>query len=494
MAGLLQEEINWTRTENGALTYTSTGSPCLDLFASIGALRHSPKREILRLFQAAYGENRDLALKTLFFARDIRGGLGERRVFRIIFHWLALFAPEAAEKNLPLVPDYGRYDDLLELLGTPCEKQAVSFFQQKLEADERSAKEGQPVSLLAKWLPSVNASCTRTVNQARHLARQFHLTEREYRQLLTGLRREIHLLENHLRNRDYTFAYDRQPSKALFKYRQAFWRNDGERYQAFLDQVEKGEKKLHTGTLAPYDIVAPLVENNGFWERPAQPLTEEQRRSLDVTWNAQEDFTRGENALVVADGSGSMYGGSHPLPAAVAQSLAVYFAERNRGPFRNRFITFSEHPRLVEIKGRDIAEKIQYTMSFNEVANTDLQGVFDLLLREAVRKRMTQEELPQRLYVISDMEFDAACCRGEGTNFQRAREKFRAQGYELPQVIFWNVDSRTRQQPVTQNQQGAVLVSGCSPQIFQMIREGNLDPMAFMLEVLGQERYRPVGA
>ena len=95
-------------------------------------------------------ENRDLALKTLFFARDIRGGLGERRVFRIIFHWLALFAPEAAEKNLPLVPDYGRYDDLLELLGTPCEKQAVSFFQQQLEADERSAKEGQPVSLLAK--------------------------------------------------------------------------------------------------------------------------------------------------------------------------------------------------------------------------------------------------------------------------------------------------------------------------------------------------------
>lgn len=494
MAGLLQEETNWTRTENGALTYTSTGSQCLDLFASIGALRHNPKREILRRFQAAYGENRDLALKILFFARDIRGGLGERRVFRIIFHWLALFTPGTVEKNLSLVPDYGRYDDLLELLGTPCEKQAVAFFQQLLEADERATKEGRPVSLLAKWLPSVNASCPRTVNQARHLARQFHLTEREYRQLLTRLRREIHLLENHLRNRDYTFAYDRQPSRALFKYRQAFWRNDGERYQAFLDQVEKSEKKLHTGTLAPYDIVASLMETNGYWGRPVQSLTEEQRRSLDVTWKAQEDFTRGEDALVVADGSGSMYSGSHPMPAAVAQSLAVYFAERNRGPFRNRFITFSEHPRLVEIKGRDIAEKIRYTMSFNEVANTDLQAVFDLILREAVRKRTPQEELPRRLYVISDMEFDAACSRGGLTNFQRAREKFRAQGYELPQVVFWNVDSRTRQQPVTQNQQGAVLVSGCSPQIFRMLREGNLDPMAFMLEVLGQERYRSVRA
>ena len=207
----------------------------------------------------------------------------------------------------------------------------IGFNQQPgLEADERATKEGRPVSLLAKWLPSVNASCTCTVNKARHLARQFHLTEREYRQRLTGLRREIHLLENHLRNRDYTFAYDQQPSKALFKYRAAFWRNDGERYQTFLDQVEQGEKKLHTGTLAPYDIVAPLVENNGYWGRPAQSLTEEQRRSLDVTWKAQEDFTRGEEALVVADGSGSMYNGSHPMPAAVAQSLAVYFAERNR--------------------------------------------------------------------------------------------------------------------------------------------------------------------
>jgi len=208
-----------------------------------------------------------------------------------------------------------------------------------------------------------------------------------------------------------------------------------------------------------------------------------------VTWNAQEDFTNGENALVVVDGSASMYGGARPLPAAIALSLGIYFAERNKGIFHNHFITFSCNPRLVEIKGADILDRVRYCHDFNEVANTNIQKVFELILDAAVKNKVSQAELPSTLYFISDMEFDS-CSEDAGmTNFEYARDLFVRNGYTLPKVVFWNVQSRNRHQPVTQNEQGVALVSGSTPRIFSMITSGNLSPYAFMLEVLNSERY-----
>ena len=481
----LKNEANRTYTENGAVTYATTYSDCLDLFATIGALRSSNEQEIISRFVRAFTEDPNLALKTLFFARDVRGGLGERKVFRVCLQWLAHNAPASVKKNIPYVAEFGRWDDLLSLLGTPCEKDAMLLIKKQLEADLESMDMGDDVSLLAKWLPSVNASNAQTVQYAKKIARFLGMTDATYRKTLVKLREHIRIIENSLREKDYSFDYSKQPSKAMFKYRKAFYRNDGERYGEFLGKVSRGEAQLHTGTLTPYEIIKPF-----FYEH----VGDQEASAIDATWNAQEDFTRDENALVVIDGSGSMYSRTDPMPATVALSLGIYYAERNTGAFHNHFITFSERPQLVEIKGETILEKVRYCHDYNEVANTNIQKVFELILRAAVNNNVPQSEMPSTLYIISDMEFDS-CTRGaELTNFEHAKKIFAEAGYDLPRVVFWNVQSRNKQQPVTQNEQGVALVSGCSPRIFSMLKSGILSPLGYMLDILGAERYEKIAA
>ncbi len=485
MLEFLKKESNQTYTENGAVTNRSTGKDCLDLFAAIGALRRENDQEIADRFMRAYTENPDIAMKILFFARDVRGGLGERRVFRSILRWLAANERGSLIRNLGHIAEYGRWDDLLVLLETPCGKETIAVLKKQFHADLAALKNGGNVSLLGKWLPSVNASNQETVRQAKLLANAFGMKESQYRKALVSLRAHIRILENNLRERDYTFDYAKQPSKAMFKYRSAFIRNDGERYRAFMDKVNKGEAKLHTGTLLPYELVAPFYKSG---------VSNEARAAIDATWNALPDFTSGENALAVIDGSGSMYLQADPLPAAVAQSLGIYFAERNKGAFRNHFITFSMTPQLVEIKGRDILDKLRYCSSYNECANTNLEAVFQLILNTAVHNHLHQSDMPEKLYIISDMEFDCCASNAGLSNFELAKRMFEAAGYRLPKIVFWNVASRSRQQPVTENEHGVALVSGCSPRIFSMVMEDLLSPYEFMLSVLNTERYAPIAA
>lgn len=368
----------------------------------------------------------------------------------------------------------------------------LSFIKEQLDKDLSALKTGESVSLLAKWLPSVNTSNTDTVKSAKKLAKAMGFSDAEYRKVLVSLRAEIKLMENYLREKDYSFSYEKQPSKALYKYRLAFLRNDRERYYAFLEKAKTNPSVMNTGTLTPYDVVASIFHR----DMEAEDITEEERHSMDVTWKALPDYTGAENALAVVDGSGSMYcgWGSGYMPAAVAQSLGIYFAEHNKGCFHNHFITFSENPRLVEVQGRDIVDKLTYCVSFNECANTDLQGTFDLILKTAIENKVKQEEIPEKLYIISDMEFDGCIENAEITNFEYAKKKFAKHGYRLPQIVFWNVNSINQQQPVTKNEQGVALVSGTSPQIFSMLSEGILDPYSFMLKTLSSERYERICA
>ncbi len=493
---VLKKNANISYTENGAVSNRSTGKDCLDLFATIGALRRECDQEIVTRFMRAYTENADIAMKILFFARDVRGGLGERRVFRTIMKWLAENEKKSLIRNLPYIAEYGRWDDLLVLLDTPCRAEATALLKRQFEADLSALDGDGEVSLLGKWLPSVNASNAETVRAAKRLAKAFGLSERDYRKALVKLRARIRIIENNLRERDYTFDYAKQPSKAMFKYRRAFLRNDGERYGAFMERVQKGEAKLHTGTLLPYEIVEPCLYTGGWWNDHCYmlPMSDEEKLALNATWAALEDFATDENALAIVDTSGSMYCQNSPLPAAVALSLGLYFAERAKGPYRNHFIEFSAHPELIEIKGETFADRLRYIASFNEIANTNLEAVFDLILDAAVDNKVPQSELPAKLYIISDMEFDACVSGAKLTNLENAKRKFARYGYRLPQLVFWNVASRNQQQPVTINDRGVALVSGCSPRIFSMAMEGELDPYAFMLSVIGTERYAPIAA
>ena len=483
MLEALKKTANKTYTENGAVTHRTSGKDCLDLFAAIGALRRADDQNICSRFLKAYAENPDLAMKILFYARDVRGGLGERRVFRSILAWLASNEKSSVVRNLPYIAEYGRWDDVLVLLKTPCRKEALALLKEQFREDLAALEAGGDISLLGKWLPSVNASNQETVVMAKMIAKSFGLSDRDYRKALTGLRARIRIIENNLREKDYTFDYSKQPSKAMFKYRKAFLRNDGERYAAFMDRVDRGEAKLHTGTLMPYELV----------ER-AYDCSEEERRSLDVTWRTLEDFTTDENALVAADGSGSMYWGSKPMPAAVAQSLAIYFAEHNKGKFHNNVLTFYMTPQLVEIKGEYFVEKVRYCRTFDECANTNLEAVFDLILQAAAENHVPQAEMPAKLYIISDMEFDHCVKNSSMTNFENAKASYAAAGYILPDLVFWNVDSRHEQQPVKENDRGVALVSGNSPRIFSMVMDGELNPYDFMLSVIDTERYAPIAA
>ena len=492
----LKREANKTYTENGAVSNRSTGKDCLDLFATIGALRRQSENGIVTRFLRAYTENPDIAMKILFYSRDIRGGLGERRVFRTVLKWLAENEKNSLIRNLPYIAEYGRWDDLLVLLDTPCRAEALALLKKQFLADLAAAENKGEVSLLGKWLPSVNASSEETVNMAKQIARAFGLSDRDYRKALVTLRTQIRILENNLRERDYTFDYAKQPSKAMFKYRCAFIRNDGERYQAYMGKVQRGEAKLHTGTLLPYEIVEPCLFTGGWWSNHCymKPLANEEELSLNATWAALEDFTTDENALAIVDTSGSMYCQSNPMPASVALSLGLYFAERAKGPYRNHFIEFSARPQLLEIKGDTFAERLRYIASFNEVANTNIEAVFDLILNAAVSSNVPQSELPAKLYIISDMEFDRCVDGAHLTNFENAKRKYALAGYTLPQLVFWNVASRRQQQPVTVNDRGVALVSGCSPRIFSMAMQGELDPWSFMLSIINTERYAPIAA
>ena len=496
MLNYLKQEANKTVTENGAATHITTESDCLDLFATIGALRRESDSEIEARFIRAFTENRDIAMKLLFFARDIRGGLGERRVFKVILNWLAKNEPSTVRKNLTYVAEYGRYDDLLCLMDTPCEKDMLDVIKVQFEADNAALNNGGEVSLLAKWMPSVNASSPETVLCAKKIARHFGMNDADYRKALVALRAHIRIIENNLREKDYSFDYSKQPSKAMYKYRKAFMRNDAERYNDFIGKVSSGEVRLHADTLAPYEIVEPYINDTYTASSRSfmRQISEQEKNLLNATWASLPDFGSEENAIAVIDTSGSMYWDAKPMPAAVALSLGLYFAEHNTGLYKNHFIEFSARPQLIEIKGDTFADRLRYVASFNEVANTNLEAVFDLILNSAVENNVSASELPAKLIIISDMEFDRCVSNARSTNFKNAKAKFEAHGYNLPDIVFWNVASRNRQQPITKNKRGVALVSGCTPRLFEMVASGTMNPYAFMLEVVESERYAKIVA
>lgn len=485
MLEALKNTSNLTRTENGALAYHSTRSDCLDFFAVCGSLRQMNERDIVRRFVRAYTENADIAMRILFYCRDIRGGLGERRTFRVIMRYLANYKPQSVIRNLPLFAEYGRFDDILTLLGTSCEGELIKYIRAQLNSDISAMNDGNSVSLLAKWLPSVNTSNYKAREQAKRICKLLGMREKEYRKTLSALRAHIGIVEDSMRRCDYSFDYEKLPAKALFKYRRAMWRNDNERYEDYIKRVRLGTANMNARTLYPYEIVrAAMNDNDG-----------KSILSLDTQWNELPDFTDSRNAIAVIDGSGSMYGGWHRdiEPITVAMSLGIYFAERNHGHFANHFITFSEHPRLVEIKGKNIADKVKYCMSYNEVANTDLYEVFMLILIAAVKNKLPQSELPELIYIISDMEFDIGTTPDK-TVFEDAKEKFEDYGYKLPQVVYWNVSARGQQYPVRMDERGVALVSGASPSLFAQMMSHDLTPYSLMEVILSSERYRDICA
>lgn len=504
----IEKELNTTQTANGAKAYASTLNNCLDLFGKIGACR-SDIQQAIRLFHAAYAEDSETAIRILFYVRDIRcgksnnGGQGERAVFRAILKELAITDSKLTSKLVSLVPFYGRWDDLLVLDGTFVWIDVINLIRSQLSEDLKALKLDQSVSLLGKWLPSINASSKETKRLGKKIVKELGFDEAKYRRILVSLRDKINIVEQAMCAREWNnINYEQVPSKASLMYRKAFAKHDSDRYAAFLEAVKTGEKKINAGVLYPYDICVPAL-GNGYSHQPSMSATE--RASLDAMWNALPNYMEETpfNGLVLADVSGSMYSAyysssaknqSTVRPIDVSVSLAVYIAEKNTGIWANTFMAFDSEPRLAKISGIDIYSKLQSVKSStNYMGSTNLMGAIKRILDTAVKNRLTQEEMPQCLIIISDMQFDRSCHSNKRTNFEQVKKEYKKAGYTMPSIIFWNVNASANV-PMTKDDTNTALVSGCSPSILKAILNARLiAPMDLMIDAVYNERYDMVG-
>lgn len=511
----LKTENNYTKTENGATAYKSTMNACLDAFGSLGAMRFSSDEEIIRVFSKAFAEDRALATKMLFYMRDIRGGQGARKVFRVIVKWLAETAPEYVINNLNNFLEYGRGDDVVCLLDTSVKNDVVTWAFQHLKKDWISYKEGAPCSLLAKWMPSENTSSQETRKAARIFIEGFGWKAKEYRKVLTTLRKYLKIVEQKMSAREWTkIEYGAVPAKAAINYADAFIKHDENGYIKYLKDVANGDAKVNAASLFPVDIVHQAMDK-GY------RASLKDRILLDAMWNALPDYCaeHEETGICVVDVSGSMMG----LPMEVAISLGMYCADKCRGPFKGHFITFSAEPELQSIAGENIVDKISNMSRAHWSMNTDFEKVFDLLLTTAKKNHTPAEDMPKKLYVISDMQFDQAREGYDGWYGRRTsarpfmqtmRKKYEAAGYEMPIIVYWNVrqsDCGMFQQTFEGEQ--CCMVSGYSASLFKSIIEGTtyeevikinskgekvttlkevVDPMTVMLTTLNGERYSQV--
>jgi len=463
-------------TENGQMAYNTTNSNLLDLFGTIGALRTRDKAEIEDKFARAFAEDALLATKMLFYAGDIRGlGLGERRTFRICLKWLAMNYPDIVRKNITAIPMFNRWDSIFELVGTPCEEDMWRVIGKQLQKDVSQALAGESCSLLAKWMPSENASSKATKALALKAIKALRITPRVYRKVLSNLRGYIDVTETKMSQNEWnSINYEAVPSVAMKNYQKAFARRDALRYQEYLASVNKGEKKINSSTLYPYDLVEQYLNY-----RNGGPATEAQ-------WKALPNYVSGENnVLVMADVSGSMCG----RPMATSVGLAIYFAERNKGAYHNLYMTFTDQPRFVSIKeGATLRENVRFVEQAGVGYNTNLEAAFNEILKMAVQNSLRNEELPKALLIVSDMEIDYVVSR-EGLDFvEIMKKRFAQHGYKMPKLIMWNVDSR--QDTFLTQGDDVLQVSGQSTNTFKSILSSiNYSAYELMLKVLNDELY-----
>ena len=493
-----------TRTENGATALKSTGSDLLNFFANAAAMRTRSEQEIANLFAKAFAEDALLAVKMAFWLRNVRGGAMERRAFRIVLQWMAANAVEWIEANIALIPEFGRWDDLYELAAYPRAWLVASrLIRDQIRSDVLAAKMNKPVSLCAKWLKSVNTSSAESNHLGKLTAKSIGYDEREYRKMLSALRSRANVVETQMSAGNFSeIDYEKVPSQAMKLYRDAFKKHNPERFVTYNKAVANGEAVIHSAALAPYEILrSAKMSYSGYgwsWNRNENKsecfTLEGWDETLENQWNALPNWIKGENsALVVEDTSGSMFSNEEGTPAVAAAALNIYFAERNKGPYANLGITYSSTARWIDFSGaKTLKEKVERIPAI--VENTNLESVFDLILKLAIKNNIAPEDMVKTLIIVSDGQMDSQMEVNLDETFHDAMErKFQAKGYALPEIVYWQVCSREMSMQADRNTPGVKLVSGKSAALFKNIIEGaSTDPYTFMLEVLNSDAYSVV--
>lgn len=499
----LKNTTNFTHTENGMLTHKTTESAVLDMFGQAAAYRNRSDEDCILLFKNAFEEDPILALKCLFYLRDVRGGQGERRYFRTVYRWLCKNEPRIATTNLEKIPEFGRWDDLIYITeSTDLETPAFYLIKYQLQIDKQS----KTPSLLAKWMPSQNASNAETKRLGHKLANFLEMTDREYRKTLSALREKIKVLETLMsENRWDEIEFDKIPSRAGLIYKNAFAHKEvtAARYAAF---IKDKNTKVNASVLYPYDIAHRIFSDR--YRLSSRSYDDPERIVFNKYWDNLPDIYQGreENAIAIVDTSGSMSG----QPMEVAISLGAYVADKAKGPFANHFITFSANPQLQEFTGVDIVDKFIRCQDTDWGQNTNIEAVFNLLLKTAINNNVAAKDMPQRLYIFSDMQFDQCVCFNEDdasssrwmwhriytseskiqTGLEKIATKWKQHGYELPQVVFWNLSAGANNCIPALGERFSY-VSGFSPNILKQILTGKTN-YDLMLEVLCSDRYKNI--
>lgn len=469
---------NRTRTENGAATFDSSGSALTDLFFAIGASRG---KDITNLFVRALSEDKDIAIRTMLWARDVRGGSGERQTVRNLLQYLESTDPEMVIRLIPKIAELGRFDDLFIFKTAPVKLAAFGFYREALM---------QGNGLAFKWAP-------REKSAKRDIAREFmkflEMSPTRYRKFLAS---NTKVIEQNMCAKDWTgINYSHVPSVASARYRKAFYKNDADRYAAYVQALTKPETavekvKVNASAIFPYDVIKNLFDEYGY-SYGRKSINETDRNLIRAQWKALPTVSL-NNVLPVVDVSGSMMtpvsGSTQALHISVG--LGLYLTERQEGAFKNVICSFSERPALYTVSG-EIDQKIKHAMSMQWGMSTNLEAAFKLILDHAVKHNVPQHEMPKTLLILSDMEFNQ-CVQGgsKDTLYENARKQFNKAGYNLPQVVFWNLNARNRNNPVEFNTSGTALISGYSPNVAKALMEGDVpNPLAMLKKTVMKERY-----
>ena len=478
-------------TENGAVGYVTSGHKIVDLNFAIPSFRDGID---VRLFSLSLKQDEKLTLKWLLYLRDIRNGVGERQSFRDFVVCLSNINEELSCRFISncAFEEYGRWDDYIDIYfnvdSDRIKKVIANKIVKQFSFDINCYYENKSISLLAKWLPSINASSYVTRKRAREMISVLGIkTERKYRKLLSMLRKYIDVVERKMSANNWgCIDYSGVPSKANLIYSDAFLKHDEARRKEYIDSVKNGKSKINANAMFLHDIVHKYRGNH--WRASNYDET------LEQLWAAQKKVDGFGNTIVVRDGSGSMScraGNSSLTARSVADAITLYCAENNTGEFKNKFITFSSYARLVDVGTENsLYDKLELLDEYTDYSCTNIENVFRLILATAVDNDVLEKDMPKTVLIVSDMEFD--CASGGSVDralFEAISDNFERNGYSMPRLVFWNVNSRTNTIPLQQNKNGVILISGFSKNLMDMVMSSELDPYKALVRILNSGRY-----
>lgn len=533
------KKSNKTTTDNGAKAFKSTLDACVDLFAVGGSSRKMDEDELMKLMSIALSEDTETALKVIFYLSDIREGQGERRFLKIALNVLKQEYPNILMKFIEEIPELTRWDYLYTFLEqdlkvkysiVPSEVRVgramyentakmkkikdgytfnmSKFSKQALEVikAEWSKEIGEDkTSLMYKWLKSLNTSSILSRTLGSITRNYLKVTPKQYNKRLKKARKYLDVVERKMsKNKWEKINYSHVPSKANVRYAQAFDRHDHVRYQEYLDSVNNGETKMNTSVLYPHDVIHQYMLNananrGSFLKHSTYGntcTTTYNETALETVWKNLPNFLEGstESILPIIDTSYSMWNrisnDSDLRAIEIAVGLGIYFSERLEGEYKNHWINFSSRPTFQKIHGNTLTAKIANLDYSNWDMSTDFNAVFDLILGVAVKNKLDQSQLPTKILVVSDMQFNG---HTKMSNFKEIKKKFKEHGYKLPQIVFWQVNATDSRVPVKFDTNGTALVSGYNPIICKTIINGDIKtPLAMMYKAISNEKYSKI--